>query len=1019
MDCSFLCTAWAKAVIVLVLIAASSQGAFVSRKAPKAIISSYDEVYPVVVGSSDDKPHPSQLTVEIKTRGAENFTLVLSLNRGLFPPTFKSIHYNQNGQEVISENPVNCFYHGFVVNHPKWTATMSTCQGMSGSFGDPSLMDQLHHVEPLTSERALHSRHAYYTGGQLGSSEGTCGTTHNTNQNITKVYNSIDKKAFRSKVPRQTANGELILEWILVSDYRQYQAFNSNVATVVMRALQIANLVDSLWKPLGIRVVLIQTITWSNGDMISVVSDSSTLLSSFQTYQSTISTSRDGIMLLTGITLNNNIVGLAYVGTMCGSSATAETQDGGRTLEATASTAAHELGHNLNMAHDDDPSRNYTCNCTDSTTKNKCIMASVLSNPSPTHWSDCSSKDLMTGLNPTTKNLGRCLTNNPAMTVGSPVCGNGIQEGTEICDCGSVVECKDPCCNATSCQLKTEAQCGSGACCQSCKFKPQGTTCRNATNECDLLEYCSGSSSQCPADLYRQNGKSCASGQGYCYNGMCPTLDNQCNYFYGQSNGNINSCYNSNTRGDYFGHCGVTAVGYIPCNASNIGCGCLFCNATQSAITNGPSHVSIPVQWAYTPTCISFTLTSVTKAANPNYTNPGFVADGTKCSAQSLCIQQQCVTVSSLSVTPCPAGTNGTECSGHGACNNLGTCSCDAMYTGAACSSLYSAQNSTTTAASSSTKVSSPTASSSTLVPSTTVSSSTKVSSSTTSAYTLVSSTIASSSTKVSFPTTFPSTLVSSTTASFSTKVSSTTSSIPTKVSSSTTSPSTILVPSTTASSSTKVSSTTASSSTKVSSTTASSSTKVSSTTASSSTLVSSTTASLLPKVSTSIFSLPTNVSSLIASPSTMVSSPSQVNSGTILLGAVVGGALLGAVTIVMILIIVAIVILRSRQKSSASNTQQALDHDAGIEMGPAGTKVSSELQSNARRPPPPPPARRDAPPPYPGNGNGTHSDTHAASSRPPPPSRKAPICPKPVPAPRTEVEVDFKAGKPSTTSWK
>ena len=73
MDCSFLCTTGAKAVFLFVLIAASSQGAFVSRKAPKgtvvgvrissivttycfaAIISSYDEVYPVVVGSSDDK----------------------------------------------------------------------------------------------------------------------------------------------------------------------------------------------------------------------------------------------------------------------------------------------------------------------------------------------------------------------------------------------------------------------------------------------------------------------------------------------------------------------------------------------------------------------------------------------------------------------------------------------------------------------------------------------------------------------------------------------------------------------------------------------------------------------------------------------------------------------------------------------------------------------------------------------------------------------------------------------------
>eukprot|EP00731_Ephydatia_muelleri_P038492 Em0782g1a len=116
MDCSFLCTAWAKAVIVLVLIAASSQGAFVSRKAPKAIISSYDEVYPVVVGSSDDKPHPSQLTVEIKTRGAENFTLVLSLNRGLFPPTFKSIHYNQNGQES--------FPSGSLATQVSWTSSI-------------------------------------------------------------------------------------------------------------------------------------------------------------------------------------------------------------------------------------------------------------------------------------------------------------------------------------------------------------------------------------------------------------------------------------------------------------------------------------------------------------------------------------------------------------------------------------------------------------------------------------------------------------------------------------------------------------------------------------------------------------------------------------------------------------------------------------------------------------------------------------------------------------------------------
>ena len=78
------------------------------------------------------------------------------------------------------------------------------------------------------------------------------------------------------------------------------------------------------------------------------------------------------------------------------------------------------------------------CNCTDPITMNTCVMHSVLSDPAPTLWSDCSSQDLMAGLNPTTKNLGRCLTNTPNMTVGAPVCGNGIREGTEICDCGSI-----------------------------------------------------------------------------------------------------------------------------------------------------------------------------------------------------------------------------------------------------------------------------------------------------------------------------------------------------------------------------------------------------------------------------------------------------------------------------------------------------------------------------------------------------------------------------------------------------
>lgn len=81
--------------------------------------------------------------------------------------------------------------------------------------------------------------------------------------------------------------------------------------------------------------------------------------------------------------------------------------------------------------------------------------------------------------------------------------------------------------------------------------------------------------------------------------------------------------------------------------------------------------------------------------------------------------------------------------------------------------------------------------------------------------------------------------------------------------------------------------------------------------------------------------------------------------------------------------------------------------------MGPARTDVSSDLRSNARKPPPPP-ARPHAPPPYPSNGNATHNGAPVAPSRPPPPSKVAPVRPKPVPASRPEVEVGFKAVKPT-----
>ena len=160
-------------------------------------------------------------------------------------------------------------------------------------------------------------------------------------------------------------------------------------------------------------------------------------------------------------------------------------------------------------------------------------MSATLGFPPPTQWSTCSISDLNEGYND--RNLDRCLFNEPSTTVGDPVCGNGIRERDEVCDCGSAIECTDPCCNASTCQLASGAQCSDGPCCNStCQFVSYGTPCRNSSGVCDILEYCAGNSSDCPADVHRLDGTSCSDAIGYCYFGECPTYNAQCQVAFGK-----------------------------------------------------------------------------------------------------------------------------------------------------------------------------------------------------------------------------------------------------------------------------------------------------------------------------------------------------------------------------------------------------------------------------------------------------------------------------------------------------
>lgn len=76
------------------------------------------------------------------------------------------------------------------------------------------------------------------------------------------------------------------------------------------------------------------------------------------------------------------------------------------------------------------------------------------------------------------------------------VCGNGVWEAKEECDCGGADACANQICCNTNCTLVPGAACADNntACCENCQIRTgslaKATVCRQVAGECDVAEYC-------------------------------------------------------------------------------------------------------------------------------------------------------------------------------------------------------------------------------------------------------------------------------------------------------------------------------------------------------------------------------------------------------------------------------------------------------------------------------------------------------------------------------------------------
>ncbi|XP_061934663.1 disintegrin and metalloproteinase domain-containing protein 11 isoform X38 [Apis cerana] len=618
------------------------------------------------------------------------FRLDLELNTQLLAPNLVQKDFLTVGAEQTSKQEIeHCYYHGTVRDYPGASAAFHTCNGVSGVI---HLGNETFVIHPFYGGD-LSQKHPHVIFEARTKANKGCANSGNLewrvkNRRQKHVLGLSETTSDRYK--RDVRETTKYIETAIIIDKAMFEKRNGSTrAEVVHDAIQVANIADMYFRTLNTRVSVIYIETWQgiNQAEIATGMDIDLALLNLNDYmmRTMFRVPRDTTQLLTGETFAGGESGVAIPSTICKQKSVGISVDL-NTYEPhlLAGTMAHMIGHNIGMSHDDGRSE---CICRE---WHGCIMAQSivgLENVQPYTFSECSKTDYIEVLR---SGNGFCLLNKPNEVEVRRSCGNRVIDEGEQCDCGSIEECHeyDPCCDPITCRLTSEAQCATGPCCSDCKLLARGVVCRESTNECDLPEVCTGETGQCPTDVYKKNGNPCSNNDGYCYNGVCPALNLQCEQIWGYGGVAADQqCFEQfNSKGSLSGHCGTDSSGhYIKCELENVRCGSLQCQQgrklpTVAGIDHSRTIISIKGE--------EYECKSTTgKVEGSEMPGMGLVRDGTSCGDNLICVNQTCMSLYPLIGNErCPSNHNNHECSGNGVCTNLNNCYCNLGWSGPDCS---------------------------------------------------------------------------------------------------------------------------------------------------------------------------------------------------------------------------------------------------------------------------------------------------------------------------------------------
>lgn len=606
------------------------------------------------------RPYSKQVSYVIQAEGKEHI-IHLERNKDLLPKDFVVYTYNKEGA-LISDHPDiqdHCHYRGYVEGVYDSSIALSDCFGLRGLL---HIENVSYGIEPL--QNSSHFEHIFYRMDDIRKEPLKCGVSNKDIEAETAQDEEEEPPSITQLLRRRRAvlPQTRYVELFIVVDKERYDMMGRNQTAVREEMIRLANYLDSMYIMLNIRVVLVGLEIWTNGNLISTIGGAGDVLGNFVQWREKFLITRrrhDSAQLILKKGFGGT-AGMAFVGTVCSRSHAGGINVFGQiTVETFASIVAHELGHNLGMNHDD--GRNCVCGA------KSCIMNSGASGSR--NFSSCSAEDFE---KLTLNKGGNCLLNipKPDEAYSAPFCGNKLVDPGEECDCGSPKECElDPCCEGSTCKLKSSAECAYGDCCKDCLFLPGGTLCRGKTNECDVPEYCNGTSQFCQPDVFIQNGYPCQNNKAYCYNGMCQYYDAQCQVIFGsKAKAAPRDCFiDVNSKGDRFGNCGFSGNEYKKCATGNALCGKLQCENVQDMPVFGivPAIILTPSGgtkcWG-----VDFQLGS-------DVPDPGMVNEGTRCDVGKICRNFQCVNASVLNYD-CDIQK---KCHGHGVCNSNKNCHCE------------------------------------------------------------------------------------------------------------------------------------------------------------------------------------------------------------------------------------------------------------------------------------------------------------------------------------------------------